>query len=145
MKLSLATGFAFAVVLSSAGARAAEPATSADQLFKEGKALRVQGKTEEACSRFAESQKLEPGIGVGLYLGDCYENLGRTASAWSAFREVQRFAAERSDARSEIARKRADALELRLSRLMIVVEPPNAAVALDGQTLAPSSLNVTFP
>jgi hypothetical protein len=146
MKRALTTGLACAVLLGSHPA-GAEPASSANKMFDEAKALRDEGKTEAACARFSESFKLEPGVGVALYLGDCYERLGRTASAWSAFREAQRIAAEHHDKRAGVAQRRADALEPDLSHLFIAVDlaSTQGTVSLDGDVLEAHSLNATIP
>jgi hypothetical protein len=146
-KQYLFLGVALSCVLQGGGASGEEAAPSADALFKEAKALRDKGETEAACNRFSESYRLQPGVGAGLYLGDCYERLGRTASAWSAFREAERIAKERSDKRAAVAHKRAEALESHLPRLTITVDPalPDPAIALDGVALASASLKEPIP
>ncbi|MFM2417004.1 MAG: hypothetical protein RL385_1727, partial [Pseudomonadota bacterium] len=74
-----------------AGARAetnAADKAAAEALFDRGLQLLRDGKVSEACSALEESESIEPGIGTMLYLADCYERLGRTASAWALFREA---------------------------------------------------------
>ena len=72
---------------------------------------------------FAESKRLAPGLGVTLYLADCYERIGRTASAWTEFKAAEGLARARSDQRAEVARALAQALEPKLERVTIVVAP----------------------
>ena len=82
-------GVVVALALSWAAAARAEPlddAARADASFKEAMQLRSGGHDAEACPKFAESQRLAPAVGVTLYLADCYEKTGRTASAWREFR-----------------------------------------------------------
>ena len=74
------------------GATAAEP-TQADKvaaraLFDEGRNLSAAGKYNEACVKLEESQRLDPGTGTMFNLADCYEHVGRTATAWSLYLEV---------------------------------------------------------
>src|SRR4051812_10257047 len=57
-------------------------------LFDEARRLMADGKFAEACPKLEESQRMDPGIGILFNLGDCYEHLGRTASAWISFRDV---------------------------------------------------------
>jgi len=66
---------------------AADKAT-AQALFDHGKQLAAAGQLSEACSKFEESQRLDPGIGTQFHLASCYEQAGRTASAWTLFLEV---------------------------------------------------------
>ena len=58
----------------------------AESLFRSAKGIRDAGLYKDACPLFEESSRLEAGIGVLLYLGDCGDNVGRTASAWTGFR-----------------------------------------------------------
>src|SRR4249919_971457 len=57
----------------------------AEHLFDRGLALMRQGQFSEACTQLEQSEAIERGIGTLLYLAECYEKLGRTASAWAMF------------------------------------------------------------
>jgi hypothetical protein len=120
---------------------AADVKAAAEELFEQGKRLMGQGKYAEACPKFAESQQLDAGIGTMLYLSDCYEKTGRTASAWALFREAESAArASGQGERARIARERAAALEPKLSRLTVNVNPKTAelsgvAIKRDGSPL----------
>jgi hypothetical protein len=95
---------------------------AAEALFEEARRLADAGKYAEACPKFAESNRLDPGVGVLMYLGACYERLGRVASAWAAFREAREGAATQGRAdRVTTAEERIRALEPRLPRLRIDV------------------------
>src|SRR5258708_7761282 len=69
----------------------------ADTLFTAAKQLRDGGQVADACPMFAESKRLAPAVGVTLYLADCYERLGRTASAWGQFPDPRGLARARRD------------------------------------------------
>src|SRR5580700_7484247 len=84
-----------------AAAQATTDSAKAEALFREASRLLAKKQYPEACAKFAESKRLEPGIGVTLYLGDCYERVGRTASAWAAFRDAEALAREHKDKRAE--------------------------------------------
>ena len=109
-------------------AKAEPPATpsrgTADVLFEEGKRLRDAGMIQEACSKFAESQALAPGVGITLHLGDCYERLGQTASAWAEFTRAEKLAADQKDSREAVAHARAVALEPKLHQATVATAPP---------------------
>ncbi len=95
---------------------------AAEALFDRGLALLREGKLEEACSRLEQSQAIERGIGTMLYLAECYEKSGKTASAWALFREASSEAQAAGQSERALAgRQRAERLEPQLSRLTIDV------------------------
>jgi serine/threonine-protein kinase len=97
---------------------------AADALYDQAKKLMASGDFEAACPKLAESQKIDPGVGTLLTLGECYDHTGRRASAWATFREAAALAATRGQgAREKIARKRVASLEPQLAKLIIVVPP----------------------
>lgn len=104
-------------------ADSAEVRAAAQVLFDQGKTLTKAGKFAEACSKFEESQRLDPRIGTQFNLADCFEHIGRTASAWTNFVDVASStkAAGQAD-REQVARDRAAALERKLSRITLRVE-----------------------
>jgi hypothetical protein len=108
---------------------------SARPLFEEGRRLMTSGQYAEACPKLEAASKLYAGPGVLLNLGDCYEHVGLTASAWAAFGEAVTAAeqAGRIDDEAEAKRRRA-LVEPHLSRLVIHVakEAPGLVVKRDG-------------
>ncbi|MBI5537642.1 MAG: hypothetical protein HY898_33270 [Deltaproteobacteria bacterium] len=114
---------ALALVLASGTAQAevsAQDRAAARALFDQGRALVKAGKFDQACPKFEESYKLDAGIGAAFNLADCYEHVGKTASAWSGFLEAaSRAKIGGQDERERVARERAQALEPRLTRLII--------------------------
>ncbi|MBS2016363.1 MAG: hypothetical protein JST00_25995 [Deltaproteobacteria bacterium] len=116
-------GAALVVALSPLAAAAAPgDAAAAEALFREGRRLLDAGDAAAACPKLEESQRLDPGAGTQFFLASCYEAVGRTASAWATFREVESASrsAGRKD-RADLAATRASALEPKLCRLRIDV------------------------
>ena len=118
--------------------------TAAETLFVDARKLLAAGKYQEACKALAESQRLDPGVGTLLNLGRCYEKLGRTATAWTTYREAAAAArAANQGAREKNARLAADALEPKLPKLTVVVTGtetnPRIEVRRDG-AVVPSSM-----
>lgn len=115
-------------------AQASDPA-AARALFDQGRELAAAGDYAGACAKFEASLALDVGIGTKYNLADCWEHVGRTASAWTLFLEVARDsrAAGQSD-REAVARQRAEALAPKLSSVRIEVHSPAAEqqVLLDG-------------
>lgn len=102
---------------------------AAQVLFDEAVTLRESGRLNQACAKFAESLRLDPGIGTRFNLADCYVRTGKVASAWTHFLEVAA-ATEMAGQpeRAEVARRRAKELEPRLSHMRI--EPSDPADGL---------------
>ena len=132
-----------------ARADAADQKATAQVLFEQGRHLVEAGKFSEACPKLAESERLDPGIGTLLWLADCYENAGQTASAWAAFKEAAGTAALRHDKREHIARERAAALQPKLSLLNIIVpeqaQLPGLQVGRDELTVGTTEWGIAFP
>src|SRR5690606_40388855 len=58
-------------------AQGANDKAAAEALFDEGVKLLKDGKYEEACRKLETSQRVDPGIGTLIYLGECYKKAGR--------------------------------------------------------------------
>jgi hypothetical protein len=117
-----------------------ENRAAAQALFDQGRSLVKAGRMQDACPKFEESQRLDPGIGTQLNLADCYERTGRTASAWTLYVEVAAAARQAGqEERATHAATRAAALKDKLSRLVIVVPKEGRA---PGITVERGSLSV---
>lgn len=150
---ALAIGFA-SLSLAPPRAALAQPSpdarAAAAALFEDGKKLMAEGKHAEACPKLAESQRIDPGMGTLFNLAVCYEQTNRTASAWVGFRDVAAMAMAAGQAdREKAARGRAAAIEPKLMRLKITVQPAAAAAGVevkrDGAVLAPALLGTSVP
>lgn len=133
-----------------AWAQSAADKAAADALFLEGKRLISAGDAEAACPKFEASLGKLAQLGTQLALASCYEKLGKTASAWGAFRAAASTARKAWDVqRQRFAEQHADALEPRLSRLVIKVEPgyriDGLAVKRDGAEVMPAELGSPVP
>jgi hypothetical protein len=124
--------------------------TAAEMLDAEGTSLMQAHRYAEACPKLAESERLEPGTGVLLRLGLCYEELGRTASAWSVFRDAAA-RAQRSGDESvrQLATKRADVLEPRVPKVIFRAAPGTehepVEVRCDGAPLDRAAIGAEIP
>lgn len=139
------------VVLLAASVAQAQPSDSAagaEKLFDEGRSLVLQGRYAEACPKLAESHRLDPGVGTLLNLGDCYDKLGKTASAWATYREAATLADRLGQReRASFSTQRAQALEHRLAFLTIDVKQraKGLVVRRDGQVVAEAVWSTAFP
>jgi hypothetical protein len=107
-----------------------EKKTQADALFDDAKRLSAQGDFAKACPDYEASLQILPQLGVELNLADCYEKIGRLASAQAMWRLAAAAAAKANDARDAYARQRATDLEKRLDRLVIQVSAPSSGLAV---------------
>jgi serine/threonine-protein kinase len=140
------------LMLATRPAAAAEPsaeAVAAQALFDEARALMARGKYADAANDLEQSQRLDPGVGTLLNLGDCYEHLHRLASAWNAFLDgvVEAERVGQKDRENE-ARRRAASLTPRLSRIEVrLPAPPIAGLAVirDGTRVPDSQVSLPAP
>jgi hypothetical protein len=106
-------------------ARGDDTITAAERLFQEARVLVEHGDYAAACPKLEASQKLEPAVGTQFNLADCYERIGRTASAHALFTQVAGIArAAGKFERERSARTRADALAPRLARVRVTITTP---------------------
>ncbi len=151
MKRSVAALYALAlsVTFLAAAPAQANDAAAAEVLFKKGKQLMADGQYREACEAFAESMSLDPGVGTKYQLGRCYEEQGRHASAWSAYLETASLAkASGQNERAAAARKKAEQLEPKLSKLTVqaaVDAPPNMTVKIGDTTVRKAAWGTAIP
>jgi hypothetical protein len=122
---------------------------TANALFKRGKSLVDEGKYAEACPVLERAQQLVLGIGVTLYLADCYERTGRPVLAWEQFDKARQLAGSSHDGRASIARERAERLLPNLPRLLLVVPPgvdvPGLVLTEDGAFVDHAAYNTERP
>jgi hypothetical protein len=133
------------IVLGATPARA-DANDVAESAFREARQLMKEGRIAEACPRFEASYGAVPALGALLNLAICHQQLGRTASAYAELRRAEEMARQRVDSREAIARDLADALEPRLTRLLVeAVEPTTPGlIVLRGSTDVTASLGVAI-
>jgi len=127
---------------------AQESAAPAESLFDDGRRLLAEGKLAEACAKLTESERLDPAVGTLLNLGDCYEKMGRIATAWAVFKQAADMARRGKQAsREKIASARFVALEPRIPKLSIAVREPAAGLEVrrDGVVLGATEWSAASP
>ena len=122
----------------------------AETLFQRGLSLMGEKRYEAACDHLRQSMDIEPAIGTMLYLADCYERIGRTASAWALFAEASSTSrAEGQLDRAALAKERAAALRERLCKIAILLgdtkETPGLQVRTDGVLASAATWDLALP
>jgi hypothetical protein len=151
--IAVAVALAIALTHSAAHAQQNPQVERAAALFDEAEQFMSRRDWTAACSRLSESQKIDPQLGTQLHLAHCYEKQGKLASAWINFRAASELAAQRnasgkSEPREDVARRRAAALEPRLSTVTFSVANPERSglsVEYDGEKLDHARWSGSFP
>lgn len=127
---------------------AAQTPSNAETLFQEARALVEKGNYVEACPKLEESQRLDPAVGTQFNLADCYEHVGRTATAYALFKEVAAIArAAGKFEREKNAKERVLALEPKLARVRLVVDAkaPGLELKIDDAEIERARWAEAFP
>jgi tetratricopeptide (TPR) repeat protein len=119
----------------------------AEELFRQGVALKNRGDWRTACEKFKKSFDLEPAVSTQYKIASCHEHDGRLASAWYGYQSALKMNREtRSDKRrlelDASIRSALGQLEPRVPRLRITVTPAAEGLELmrDGDSLVPASV-----
>jgi tetratricopeptide (TPR) repeat protein len=116
--------------------------------FDEGRALTKAGRASEAIAKFLASLAAEPSAVAALNLADCYERIGKLASARERFKQAEQLSSAAGDgARAAEAHRRAEILEPRLSTITVLPPPPGvtASTWVDGVSLPPDGWGKPHP
>jgi tetratricopeptide (TPR) repeat protein len=119
-------------------------------LFEQGRTFVAQGDYANAAVKFEGAAKILHTFGILFNLATCYEKLGRTASAWSTWREAGSIArAARKPDDEARAAERERALAPALSQLTIVVPPtaklPDLEIARNGGAVPRAAWDTALP
>jgi hypothetical protein len=138
------------IALPAQGAPTPAEKAAAEALFDEGTELMAAKDFSAACAKFEASSAIESGLGVKLWLADCYDRVGRSASAWALFTEAAALANQSGqDDRERAASERAVELEARLSKLELKLPaeglPDGLVVTLNGVAIPRASLGSSLP
>jgi hypothetical protein len=141
---SLLAGAAVSTASTPARAQASvQDSAVAQSLYDQGRKLAAQNNYAEACPKLEESQRLDPTAVTQFWLADCYEHVGRTASAWSSFLDLaataRRNGGPKAEEREKVAKDRANAIAPKLTQLVISVpdgvKVPGLVIKRDGEAV----------
>jgi hypothetical protein len=116
----------------------------AQALFGEAQRLLAEGQTSAACDKFEQSLQARAGVGTKFNLADCWERLGKTASAHALFTEVAGLTRAAGQLeRAAAAGARADSLNKVLSRLSLDLAQLEGKpeLTLDGKVIPDEALS----
>jgi hypothetical protein len=119
---SVSTPSGTASASSPSAVRVVDDPAGAKVLFDEAVELGNAGRFSEACQKLEESRKLHDGVGTSFHLAGCWQKIGRTASAYELYGDVEKRAGVAGQTeRAEVARSRREVLAPKLSRIRIDV------------------------
>lgn len=152
-RLSFHAAIALSAVLLSTTPRPAqgqspEAKAQAAALLEEGKKLLNSNDFARACKALEGSQKLDPAVVTMLYLADCYEQIGKTASAWAMFREAAQIARKTNQSsREAAAQRRASEVAPKVPKLTLQVEgeAPGLQLLRNGEPVARETWGMSVP
>jgi hypothetical protein len=138
------------VVPRAARAQSATEVALAETLYRQARELAAAGKFAEACPKFAESYRLDPGTGTLLNLASCHEALGKIATAWLEYNEaLVQSRRDRMQRRIDYAEEHIAALEPKLSRLTITLaaetDRDGLELRIDGVLVGAEALGAATP
>ena len=117
----------------------------ADSLFRQGKRLMSEKRYADACESFEHSFRLDPGIGAELNVAKCYEEWGKLATAYRAFKKAEDLAKDAHDSRVGKIHELVEQLDLQVPKLTIHVakdaDADSLKVWMDGATVERARLN----
>lgn len=107
------------------GVSAQNEVAAAATLFKEAKRLAKEGSFAEACPKFEASYALDEQLGTLMNVADCYEQLGKVATAWARWSDALEWAKRVDDPkRVTYVDGRMKETEAKLPRVTIEVTSP---------------------
>jgi hypothetical protein len=141
-------------IAAQAQAQAVDPkvALAAEALYSLATAELDAKSYPSACRKLEDVARLVPeALGVKLTLGECYEGLGKLASAWSQYALVEALAPKAGQAeRAQRAAKRSAALKPRLATMSVDVPAkaraiPGLAITRDGASVSEAQWGTPLP
>jgi hypothetical protein len=124
---------------------------TADALFRQGRDLFGAKKYDAACPKLEESYKLDPQGGTAFLLGECFEAVGRFASASTQYNAALEVAQRKGQAdRVAKVKARLDAVAPKIPKLTVSVAPSlkttaGLEVTRDATPLATASWDTPLP
>lgn len=131
-----------------AAAHAQDSKARAEALFQDAKTLMAKGDYAQACPKLARSHALDPAVGTLLNLALCYEQAGKSASAWASYKQAAAAAhnAGHTD-RERFAREHAAVLEPKLGTINVSVQGSTVGieVRMDGALVDSAEWGIAIP
>ncbi len=129
-KTLVVTALAGALVGALAPTARADQRAEADAAFKHGREAFKAEKYQEACDAFEESQSLDPQLGTKFNLAQCYEKVGKLATAYTMYNEL--LALDDNTFRKHLTTDALAALEPRVPKIQVVIDkpPPDVVVTI---------------
>lgn len=125
---------------------------AAQAVFDDARQLMSQKRYAEACPKLVESHRLDgSAMGTKFYLAECFEHIGKLASAWTMYLDVANDARKSGERdREKLVNERAAALKPRLPGLTVNVVSelkgtPGLVIKRDSVTVGEGQWGTAIP
>jgi hypothetical protein len=150
VRRAIASAFVLTLGFGSSPARAQQhdAAASARELFRVGQEDMKSGRTDAACTKFAEAQRLDPNVGYLVNLARCDEKREKLADARESWLKALDLAKVRSDPRLADVQAGFDAIDKQVPRIVVRTSgtpPSGLVIRRDDVALTSASLGVPLP
>lgn len=144
---TVVASFCLALALSWSSAGWADEIADAEALFNQAKELRDAGNYEAACPMFEDSQRLDPQLGTLINIADCYEKLGKWATAWARYKAAIEIAEKRGDDRIHFVQEGKERVEPKVPKVVVAVSSAAEELTIErgGVTLSSTMYGVELP
>jgi hypothetical protein len=137
----------FLLVALCARAETAGDKVAAEALLTDGRRLMQVGQYARACEKLEASVRMASSVDAILELSDCYEKVGRLASAWASYCAAASAArAAKDTAQEETAREKAAKLEQKLTKITLAAPPgKGVTIVMNGKAVDPAAFGTPLP
>jgi hypothetical protein len=123
----------------------ADNVAQAEALFNAARTLRDAGDYTAACPKFEASMKLDGQLGTLINIADCYEKLGKWATAWARYKAAQEWAERDNDDRLKFIGDGRTRVAPKVPKIIITVTNPAADLRVKREDTEISDAMVGVP
>ena len=147
LQRTLLSFFCLVLTVVVASVARADDVAQAEALFESARELREKGDYAAACPKFQASFELDKQLGTLINIADCYEKLGKWATAWARYKAALEWAKKDKDDRVGFIQEGRDRVEPKVPKLIVNVQNPvdELTVKMDKTEMKPATFGLPLP